>query len=86
MQTYSLSQYFSAIVGKLLETTERSDANESNLRSGGYEALMAFLTNSPVDCYQCVQQTTMVILTRIQNALQLNPNQVRSHNHKHLRG
>lgn len=61
---------------KLLVTTERPDANESNLRSGAYEALMSLLSNSPTDCYACVQQTTMVIMQRIQSALQMGSAQV----------
>jgi importin subunit beta-1 len=72
--TYSLSRYFEAIVAKLLETTERSDGGQSNLRFAAYEALMELIKNSPRDCYACVQNATMVILQRLQHVLTLEPN------------
>jgi hypothetical protein len=77
VQTYVLSTCFAAIVEKLLATTERADANDANLRTSAYEALNTMLEHSPVDCYQCVQQTTMVILTRISSTLQIGSAQVR---------
>ena len=70
-KTYCLSQYFEFIVSKLLETTERPDANQANLRSAAYEALMELIKNSPQDCYVIVQKTTMIILQRLQQVLQL---------------
>ena len=70
-----MSRYFQPIVQKLLETTERPDAGESNLRSGAYEALMSFLDHSPADCYPTLQQTTLVILQRVSNALSLSSHQ-----------
>ncbi|RWS26108.1 importin subunit beta-1-like protein, partial [Leptotrombidium deliense] len=70
-KTYILSKYFEFIVSKLLETTERQDANQNNLRSAAYEALMELIKNSPQDCYLIVQQTTMIILNRLHQVLQL---------------
>lgn len=70
-KTYILSPYFEGIVKKLLETTERPDGNSANLRSAAYEALMELVKNSPKDCYQWVQSTTVIILSRIQQILQL---------------
>lgn len=70
-KTYLLSGCFDAIIGKLLEVTERSDGNIANLRSAAYEALMELLKNSPKDCYSCVVNTTMIILNRLQQVLQL---------------
>ena len=69
--TYPLSGYFNVIVAKLLETTERSDCSQSNLRFAAYEALMELIKNSPRDCYTSVQNATMVILQRLQHVLQL---------------
>ena len=64
--TYCLSEYFEPIVQKLLETTDRPDAAQANLRAAAYEALMEMVKNSPRDCYITVQKTTMVILERLQ--------------------
>lgn len=70
-ETYCLTKYFEAIVEKLLSTTERPDANQNNLRSAAYEALMEMIKNSPKDCYMTVQKTTIVILGRLESVIQL---------------
>ena len=70
-RTYCLSPFFSAIVEKLLWVTDREDAGSSNLRAAAYEALMEMVKNSPKDCYQTVQDTTLIILTRLQQVLQM---------------
>lgn len=77
--TYCLSQYFEFIVSRLLETTDRPDAAQANLRPAAYEALMEMVKNSPKDCYTTVQKTTMVILERLQQVLQME-NHISSHN------
>lgn len=69
--TYCLSQYFEFIVQSLLETTDRADGAQANLRPAAYEALMEMVKNSPKDCYVTVQKTTMVILERLQQVLQM---------------
>ncbi|XP_060517733.1 importin subunit beta isoform X2 [Cylas formicarius] len=70
-KTYVLSQYFEFIVQRLLETTDRPDGAQANLRPAAYEALMEMVKNSPRDCYVTVQKTTMVILERLQQVLQM---------------
>lgn len=70
-ETYCLSQYFSFIVQRLLETTDRPDGAQANLRPAAYEALMEMVKNSPLDCYATVQHTTMVILERLNQVLQM---------------
>ncbi|XP_015608846.1 importin subunit beta-1 isoform X3 [Cephus cinctus] len=70
-ETYCMSQYFDFIVQRLLETTDRPDGAQANLRSAAYEALMEMVKNSPRDCYVTVQRTTMVILQRLQQVLQM---------------
>lgn len=70
-ETYCLSSYFEPIVHKLLETTDRADGNQHNLRSAAYEALMEMVKNSPRDCYITVQKTTMIILERLQQVIQM---------------
>lgn len=69
--TYCLSEYFEPIVQKLLETTDRADGAQANLRAAAYEALMEMVKNSPRDCYITVQKTTMVILERLQQVLNM---------------
>ncbi|CAG9767611.1 unnamed protein product [Ceutorhynchus assimilis] len=70
-ETYCLSQYFEFIVQRLLETTDRPDGAQANLRPAAYEALMEMIKNSPRDCYVTVQKTTMIILERLQQVLQM---------------
>lgn len=70
-ETYCLSKFFDYIVRTLLETTDRHDGNQSNLRAAAYEALMEMIKNSPNDCYKSVQSTTMVILQRFDQILQV---------------
>uniref|UniRef100_A0A671R5K7 Importin subunit beta-1-like n=1 Tax=Sinocyclocheilus anshuiensis TaxID=1608454 RepID=A0A671R5K7_9TELE len=59
--TYCLSSSFELIVQKLLETTD----------SAAYEALMEIVKNSAKDCYPAVQKTTLVIMERLQQVLQM---------------
>ncbi|XP_011306914.1 importin subunit beta-1 isoform X1 [Fopius arisanus] len=70
-ETYCMSVFFDYIVQRLLETTDRVDGAQANLRSAAYEALMEMVKNSPKDCYVTVQKTTMVILERLQQVLQM---------------
>ncbi|XP_072031323.1 importin subunit beta-1-like isoform X2 [Amphiura filiformis] len=70
-ETYELSAKYEVIVAKLLETTDRPDAHQANLRSAAYEALMEMVKNSAKDCYVTVQKTTKVILERIQKIIQM---------------
>lgn len=70
-ETYCLSEYFDYIIQRLLETTDRPDGAQANLRSAAYEALMEMVKNSPADCYVTVQRTTMVILERLNQVLQM---------------
>lgn len=78
-ETYCLTPYFEYIITQLLETTDRADGAQANLRAAAYEALMDMIKNSPKDCYVTVQKTTMVILDRLNQVLQLET-QVANHN------
>uniref|UniRef100_G3SNE0 Importin subunit beta-1 n=1 Tax=Loxodonta africana TaxID=9785 RepID=G3SNE0_LOXAF len=69
--TYCLSSSFELIVQKLLETTDRPDGHQNNLRSAAYESLMEIVKNSAKDCYPAVQKTTLVIMERLQQVLQM---------------
>lgn len=73
-ETYCLSKYFEFIIDNLLETTDRQDGAQSNLRSAAYEALMEMIKNSPTDCYAVVQKTTIIILNRLNQILQYDAN------------
>ncbi|XP_073825652.1 importin subunit beta Fs(2)Ket [Musca autumnalis] len=81
-ETYCLSPYFEYIITQLLETTDRQDANQGNLRAAAYEALMDMIKNSPLDCYLIVQRTTIVILERLNQVLQMETH-ISSHNDRH---
>lgn len=70
-ETNCLSPYFEFIVQQLLETTDRPDGAQANLRGAAYEALMDMIKNAPNDCYAVVQKTTMVILERLNQVLQM---------------
>lgn len=80
-ETYCMSQYFDFIIQRLLETTDRPDGAQANLRSAAYEALMDMVKNSPQDCYITVQKTTMVILERLQQVLQME-NHIQTHSER----
>lgn len=47
------------------------DGEQHNLRSVAKEALMEMVKDSPTDCYLTAQNTTMVILDRLQQVLQM---------------
>lgn len=81
-ETYCLSSYFEYIINQLLETTDRHDSTQANLRGAAYEALMDMIKNSPNDCYMVVQKTTLVILERLNHVLQME-NQMTAHNDRH---
>ncbi|CAF3394129.1 unnamed protein product [Rotaria sp. Silwood1] len=77
--TYLLSPFFDEIVKKLIETTDRPDGNQSNLRNAAYEALMEMIRHSPKDCYFTVQKTTVTVLDRLNRVISVenhaaNPN------------
>ncbi|RXG51991.1 Importin subunit beta-1, partial [Armadillidium vulgare] len=69
--TYCLSPCFDSLVDVLLQTTDRVDGSQCNLRNAAYEALMELMKNSPKDCYPTVQKTTMIILERLQQVLHM---------------
>lgn len=67
--TYLLSPFFDEIVNKLIQTTDRPDGNQSNLRNAAYEALMEMIRHSPKDCYVTVQKTTLTVLDRLNRVI-----------------
>ncbi|KAG4072406.1 hypothetical protein HA402_004338 [Bradysia odoriphaga] len=81
-ETYCLSPFFEYIINQLLEATDRPDGAQANLRGAAYEALMDMIKNSPNDCYVVVQKTTMVILDRLNQVLQMESH-MSTHNDRH---
>uniref|UniRef100_A0A2K5PJD0 Importin N-terminal domain-containing protein n=1 Tax=Cebus imitator TaxID=2715852 RepID=A0A2K5PJD0_CEBIM len=59
--TYCLSSSFE-LSSEALETTDRPDGHQNNLRSSAYESLIEIVKNSAKDCYPAVQKTTLVIM------------------------
>uniref|UniRef100_A0A7E4VNR2 Importin N-terminal domain-containing protein n=1 Tax=Panagrellus redivivus TaxID=6233 RepID=A0A7E4VNR2_PANRE len=83
--SYVLTPVFPAMVAKLIATTDRPDAKEARLRIAGYEALMELIKNSPKDCYVHVRQTTVDVLTRLQQVLSLEDNLMSASDREQLR-
>lgn len=81
-ETYALSPYFEIIITQLLEATDRSDGAQANLRGAAYEALMDMIKNSPLDCYLVVQRTTIVILERLNQVMQMETH-ISNHSDRH---
>ncbi|CAI4225736.1 unnamed protein product [Auanema sp. JU1783] len=69
--TYALSFCFQAMVDELIKTTDRPDSNQSNLRLAAFETLMELIKNSPKDCYPAVQNTTIIMLKKLEQLLSM---------------
>lgn len=68
--SYGLSPALQEIVAKLLQTTERPDGKQENLRQAAYGALAEILRNIPQDCYPIFGAVIPVVLQRLQAAVQ----------------
>lgn len=69
--TCCLSSYFEQIVQKLMQTADRGDGNQNNLRNAAYEAIMEMMKNSTKDCYQIVLRTLVLVLEKLERVLQM---------------
>ncbi|CAI8026073.1 Importin subunit beta-1, partial [Geodia barretti] len=67
--TYSLSGAFEFLVTKVMQTADRPDASQNNLRTSAYEALMDLIKYSAKDCYVVIQKTTQVMMDRLRQIL-----------------
>lgn len=65
-----LSQHFQESVSRLLQVTERADA-DNMLRTAAYEVLNAFVMNSAGDSLAMVTELSNVILGRLENSINL---------------
>ncbi|KAE9420302.1 hypothetical protein Angca_004986, partial [Angiostrongylus cantonensis] len=70
-ETYSLSPCFEPMISELIKTTDRTDGNQSNLRLAAFETLMELIKNSPKDCYPVVQSTTVLMLKKLEQLLNM---------------
>ncbi|VDD90587.1 unnamed protein product [Enterobius vermicularis] len=80
-ESYILTPCFEAMINELLKATDRADAHVSNLRIAAFETLMELIKNSPKDCYEVVQKTTLVVLKKLEQLLNME-NSVESSSHK----
>jgi len=62
-----LSSFFQPAIQALLNTTERSDADEHTLRSSAYEAVNAFVLSAPNDCLKFMGHLVQFFLEKLQN-------------------
>jgi importin subunit beta-1 len=69
-ETNPLSPHFQESVARLLQATERTDA-DSQLRTAAYEVLNAFVSNSAGDNINMVAELSTVILDRLENSVKL---------------
>ncbi|KJH53219.1 HEAT repeat protein [Dictyocaulus viviparus] len=70
-ETYALSPCFEPMISELIKTTDRTDGNQSNLRLAAFETLMELIKNSPKDCYHVVQSTTVLMLKKLEQLLNM---------------
>lgn len=80
-----MNSFYHRILIKFCPLTFRTDSNANNLRIAAYEALMELIKNSPADCYPVVQQTTMVILGKLESLLSIEDALVSSNERSQLR-
>uniref|UniRef100_A0A0N5AV98 Importin N-terminal domain-containing protein n=1 Tax=Syphacia muris TaxID=451379 RepID=A0A0N5AV98_9BILA len=70
-ESYILSPCFEGMINELIKATDRTDANVSNLRIAAFETLMELIKNSPKDCYEVVQKTTLIVLKKLEQLLNM---------------
>ncbi|MFH4979402.1 hypothetical protein AB6A40_006111 [Gnathostoma spinigerum] len=84
-ESYILSPCYEAMVSELIKTTDRQDAHLSNLRIAAYETLMELIKNSPKDCYPVVQKTTLIVLKKLEQLLNIEHSLENSNDKSQLR-
>eukprot|EP01114_Cavostelium_apophysatum_P022766 TRINITY_DN834_c0_g1_i1.p1 TRINITY_DN834_c0_g1~~TRINITY_DN834_c0_g1_i1.p1 ORF type:complete len:849 (-),score=280.63 TRINITY_DN834_c0_g1_i1:274-2820(-) len=62
----ALSPFFGVILQKMLQITERDDADEANLRSAAYEAINTIITAGADDTKSTVLQMTPLIIQKLE--------------------
>lgn len=85
-ETFVLSSVFPNMIDELIRIADRyfsliytnqflrTDGNQSNLRLAAFETIMELIKNSPKDCYHVVQNTTILMLDKLEKLLQLENN------------
>jgi len=66
-----LSPYFQHLAEKLLVTTERDDADESNLRSSAYEALNVLIQSGARDTHTTIANILPILIDRLAKTFQM---------------
>eukprot|EP00741_Cyanophora_paradoxa_P021338 tig00021348_g20597.t1 len=66
-----LSPFFQALMQQLLQTTEREDATECNLRSSAYEAINVLIQNCAQDVFPILTQIVPVIVERLERTFNM---------------
>lgn len=64
--TNALTPYMPALLERLLQVTDREDADENNLRVAAFEAVSALIQNAAPDCVQLLQTLLPLIVGRLQ--------------------
>lgn len=70
-QTSALSPFFQNLVGQLLQTTEREDSDESNLRCSAYEAINVLIQNGAKDTHALILQLIPIFADRLEKTFSL---------------
>jgi importin subunit beta-1 len=66
--TNALSQFMPTLLEQLLKATDRTDADENNLRPAAFEAISVLIQNSAPDCMPILVNLTPAIVTRLQQS------------------
>jgi importin subunit beta-1 len=69
--TSALSPYFQLVLERLLQTTEREDADENNLRCCAYEATNVLIQNAAKDTYNTILTVVPVFIERLAKTFQM---------------
>jgi importin subunit beta-1 len=69
--TNALSQYMSTLLGELLKATERSDADEGNLRPSAFEAISVLIQSAAEDCTPILVSLLPALVTKLQQSFNI---------------
>jgi len=72
-ETGPLSPHFEMLISVLLQTSERSDSSEDNLRLSAYETISALISTAPADCDRRFEQLLPAFLDRLDATFTLQP-------------
>jgi len=70
-QSSALSPYFQVVLQKLMGTTERDDADESNLRCSAYEAINVLIQSGAKDTQQIIVAAVPIFVDRLEQTFNM---------------